>query len=414
MRATETLCGLLLLLAATAATQAQSAYEADTVYTMAGEPLRPGTVHVRDGKIEWIGPTSAAPPLASGVEPERAKVITPGLVDAHSVVGLAGILNQGANTGGSSAVQDQDQLELSDPLQPELRAIDAYNARERLIEWVRSFGVTTMHTGHGPGALVSGQTMIVKTRGDTVDEAVVEPLTALAFTLGPAVSRRFKSPGTRAKSVAMIRAELLAARQFIEKREAGDGEDRPERNLRKEAFAKLLEGEIAALVTAQKTTDIMSALRLQKEFGFELWLDGAAESYLLIDEIREAGVPVILHPPMMRASGEGLNASFETAAKLRAAGIPFALQTGYESYVPKSRVLVFEAGIAAANGLGVEGALAAVTIDAARILGVQDRVGSLEVGKDADLVLFDDDPFEYTSHVCLVVIEGDVVSDQCR
>ena len=139
-------------------------------------------------------------------------------------------------------------------------------------------------------------------------------------------------------------------------------------------------------------------------------LDGAAESYLLLEEIRAAGVPVVVHPPMSRVR----NGSFETAARLAEAGIPFAIQTGFEDYVPKTRVLLWEAAIAAANGLGRERALEAVTLGAARILGIDDRVGSIEVGKDADLVLYDGDPFEYTSHVCGVVIESEVLSRECR
>ncbi|MDX1384881.1 MAG: amidohydrolase family protein [Thermoanaerobaculia bacterium] len=323
---------------------------------------------------------------------------------------LAGILTQGV-LSGSSRVQDQDQLETSDPIQPELRAIDAYNAREELVAWLRSFGVTTIHTGHGPGALVSGQTLIAKTRGDTVEDAVIEPLHAVAFTLGPTVSSRFDSPGTRAKGVAMIREKLVEAQRY---RDDLEGDDPPDRDLALEVLAGVLAGETPALITAQASTEIMSALRLQREFGFELLLDGAAEAYLLLDEIRDSGAPVILHPTMMRARGETRNVSMETAAKLAEAGIPFALQSGYESYVPKTRVVLFEAAIAAANGLGFDRALAAVTIDAARILGIDDRVGSLEVGKDADIVLFDGDPFEYTSHVCRVVIDGRSVSEECH
>ena len=131
---------------------------------------------------------------------------------------------------------------------------------------------------------------------------------------------------------------------------------------------------------------------------------------MLLDEIRAAGVPVLLHPPMSRVR----NGSFETAGRLAAAGIPFAVQTGFEDYVPKTRVLLWEAAIAAANGLGRERALEAVTLGAARILGISGRVGSIDVGKDADLVLFDGDPFEYTTHVCGVVIESDVLSRECR
>jgi imidazolonepropionase-like amidohydrolase len=134
-------------------------------------------------------------------------------------------------------------------------------------------------------------------------------------------------------------------------------------------------------------------------------LDGASESYLVLDQIKAASVPVLLHPTMFRARGE---------TALRKAGIPFALQSGYESYVPKTRVVLFEAALAAANGLTPEEALASITIDAAKLLGIAGRVGSLERGKDADLALFDGDPFEYTTHVVGVVIEGEVVSAKAR
>jgi imidazolonepropionase-like amidohydrolase len=159
----------------------------------------------------------------------------------------------------------------------------------------------------------------------------------------------------------------------------------------------------------------MSALRVAEEFKLKLVLDGAAEAYLLVGEIKAAGAAVILHPTMRRAGmGETENISFTTAAVLRKAGIPVALQSGYESYVPKTRVALFEAAIAAANGLGFEEALGTVTIDAAKILGIDARVGSLEVGKDGDAALYDGDPFEYATHCVGVVIGGKVVSEEPR
>src|SRR5690606_14396058 len=197
-------------------------------------------------------------------------------------------------------------------------------------------------------------------------------------------------PGTRAKGVAMLRAEFLKAQAYMEKKDAA-------RDLKMETLAKVLRGEIPALITAQRATEVLAALRLQQEFGFRLILDGAAEAYMVIDEIRAAGVPVILHPTMARHSGTLENATLESARILRDAGIPVALQSGYEGYVPKTRVVLFEAAMAAAYGLPFEQALATVTIDAARILGIADRVGSLEKGKDGDVAIFDGDPFEYTS-----------------
>lgn len=382
------------------ALSAQVAVRGETVYTMAGAPIRDGVVLVKDGKIERVGAASQVA-VPAGYRVLTAKVVTPGLVDAHSVVGLAGAMNQ---------PHDQDQLEKSSPIQPELRAIDVYNARETLVEWLRGYGVTTVHTGHGPGALASGQTMIVKTRGDNVAEALVDSATMVAFTLGSSVGRNYKSPGTRSKGVAMLRTEFVKAQEYARKRAKGEGS----RDLKLETLVRVLDGELPALVTAQRVPEILAALRLAEEFGFTLVLDGAAESYLVMDQIRRAGVPVILHPTMVRLGGETESATLETAKKLRDAGITVALQSGYEGYVPKTRVVLFEAALAAANGLGVEDALRTITIDAARVIGVDGRVGSLERGKDADLVLYDGDPFEYTSHVCAVLIEGEVVSEECR
>ncbi|MEX1055210.1 MAG: amidohydrolase family protein, partial [Rhodothermales bacterium] len=333
------------------------------------------------------------------------EVVTPGLIDAHSVAGLAGILN---------IPHDQDQLEKSDPIQPDLRAIDAYNPREELITWLRELGVTTVHTGHGPGALISGQTMTVKTRGETISEALIDSTTMVAFSLGPIVEVNFKKPGTRAKSVAMLREALLEAEAYRSKRQDDDAANDGKRELGNEVLSQVLNGDLPALVTAQRATEIMSALRLAEEFGLKIVLDGAAESYLLIDEIKEAGVPVILHPTMARPSGEMENITFETAKLLHDAGISVALQSGYEGYVPKTRVVLFEAALAAANGMSFEDALATITVEPARILGIEDRVGTLTVGKDADIVLFDGDPFEYTTHGCGVIIEGEIMSETCR
>lgn len=389
-----------------AAGQDGMAVRGERVYTMAGPVIADGVVLIRDGKIEAVGPASAVS-VPEGYETVTAAYVTPGLVDAHTVVGFSGIYNQ---------PHDQDQLEKSDPLQPELRAIDGYNAREALVEWVRNLGVTTVHTGHGPGALVSGQTMIAKTGGETVDEVVVDSAFALAMTLGATVSSGFKSPGTRSKGVAMLRKALVEAKNYGQSNKGSeeDDDDKPKaRDLRKEALLALLDGEFVAMITANRAQEILGALRLAKEFGFRLILDGAAESYLVLDEIKSAGVPVILHPMMARAQGDRRNMSFETPVTLRDAGIPFAIQSGFESYVPKTRVILFEAAIAAAHGLSFEEALEAVTIAPARILGIANRVGSLEAGKDADIVLYDGDPFEYTTHVCTVIIDGVVKSREC-
>ncbi len=393
---------LAAVIVAASTADAQVAVRGAKVWTLAGPPIENGVVVIRDGKIAAVG-SAADVVVPDGYRVLEAAVVTPGLVDAHSVVGLAGYYNQ---------KHDQDQIERSSPTQPELRAIDAYNPHEFLVAWIRGFGVTTVHTGHAPGELISGQTIVVKTAGNTVDEAVVDRLGAVAVTLG-ARSRKSagKPPGTRGKQVALLRAKLLEAQHYVDKRSAEDAESRPPRDLGLDALGDVLQKKVPLLVTVHRAQDIASALRVAKEFDVRIVLDGAAESYLLVDEIRAAGAAVVLHPTMARMSGELENASFETASRLRAAGVRVALQSGYESYVPKTRVVLFEAAIAAANGLGFEAALATITIDAAKILGVEDRVGSIAIGKDGDLALYDGDPFEYTTHCVGTVVEGQVVSE---
>ena len=388
-----------LLVGFSTATQAQIAVQADTLYTMEDDKIVNGVILINNDKIEAVGPASQIE-IPSDYETHQASVVTPGLVDAHSVVGLAGIYNRD---------DDQNQLETSDPIQPELRALDAYNAREKLVKFVLDKGVTTTHPGHGPGALASGQTMIAKTPYNTVEDALVDSATTVAFTLGSSVGRNFDSPGTSAKSVSMLRQKFIDAQEYLEKRQADDPDKRPSKDLKMEAMAEVLNGELTALITAQRSNDIMSALRLQEEFGFDMILDGAAEAYLLIDEIKKAGVPVIIHPTMVRTWGDTQNASFTTASKLAEAGIPFAFQSGFESYVPKTRIILYEAAIATGYGLDREKALYALTKAPAEILGVSNRVGSLAKGKDADLVLFDGDPLEYTTHISSVIVDGKVV-----
>ncbi len=405
------LIAALLLTVVPAVHAGDLAVRGGIVHTMAGEPIEDGLVIIRDGRIRAVGKAGQLS-VPDDIPLLEAAVVTPGLIDAHTVVGLSGYLNQ---------PHDQDQLERSAAIQPELRAIDAYNPREALVAWLRGFGITTIHTGHAPGEVISGQTLIAKTAGDTVDEAVMVPTAMIAATLGDGALVRDadgrKSPGNRSKAVALLRGELTRARTYLEKQrhaEEDDDAEPPPRDLRLESLAAVLRGEIPLLVTANRHHDIVTALRIAEEFDIRIVLDSAAEAYLVMDEIRAAGVPVILHPGMARAAGDRENLSFTTAAKLIGAGLRVAFQSGYESYVPKTRVLLFEAAVTLPHGVAFEDALSAVTIDAARILGIDDRVGSLEVGKDGDLALYSGDPFEYTTQAVGTVIDGELVSDEPR
>ena len=367
-------------------------------------PIENGVIVIQDGKITAVG-ASGAVTIPDDAHRIAAPIVTPGLIDARSVVGLAGWLNYD---------HDQDQLESSEPMQPELRAIDAFNGREPLIEWIRSFGVTTVHTGHAPGQLISGQTMIVKTRTGEVDDVVINPWFGIAATLGDSAlaSDRGKSPGTRAKQLAILRQALIDAQTYGEKvaKAEAEGESPPKRHLRHEAFLKLLDREVPLIVNCHRSVDLQNAMRLSQEFNFKLILEGAAEAYDHLDAIRDAQIPVFAHAPMARATGEAENASMTTYAKLVEAGIACALESGYEGYVPKTRVVLYEAAIACAYGASFQDALGGITLSAAQILGIADRVGSIEVGKDADVALYDGDPFEYTTHCIGVLIEGAIVS----
>ena len=357
--------------------------------------IRNGVVVVEDGTIQAVGPAS----MVDGREADRviqASVVVPGFVDARATVGLTGQFNH---------EHDQDHLDTSEAMQPELRAIDAYNWKERLVEWVRGFGVTTVHTGHSPGELISGQTCIVKTAGRGLQDDLVQTCWGVSATLGEGAQRSGSSPGNRSKAVAMLRQAMIAAEERLKNR-SERGEGNLFRNLREEMLEDIASGERPLIVHADRAFDISAALRLKEEFGLDVVLESAAEAHGMIDAIKAANVPIFLHPTMSRGSGERLNVSFTTAAKLREAGVPVAFSTGYEAYVPKVRVLVFEAAMAIPYGLSREDALAMITIEPAKILGIQDRVGSIEPGKDADLAFFDGDPFEWVTHCEGVMIDG--------
>ncbi len=397
----------MLHLLSASALAADLAIVGAVVHPVASPPIASGVVLVEDGRITAVGP-AAEVSIPEGARVLEAAVVTPGLVDALSTTGLTGILNH---------PPDQDHIEGDDPVQPALRALDAYDPWEDLVDWVRGHGVTTVNVGPSPGAVVGGRTAVVHTRSAPVDDVALVADGLVVFTLGDAPKWRFagQGVGTRMGAAATIRQELARARDYAERRKLPLA-DRPEVDLGTEALADLLAKRRRALFVADRADDLLTALRIGREFGLDVVLAGAAEGWMVADELAEAGAPVIVGPVMTRGwtDGEEANTSYANAAKLRAAGVPVAFLSGYEGYVPKVRVVLWEAAIAAANGLGPEAALEALTLAPARILGVADRVGSLEVGKDADLVLFDGDPFEYTSHVCGVVVQGQVASETCR
>jgi imidazolonepropionase-like amidohydrolase len=389
--------------------------DGELVHTVSGKPIANGRVVLEDGRIARVGPaaTTAAP---EGARRLHAAVVTPGLIDAHTSVGLSGPLN---------VPGDQDQNETSDSNQADLRALDAFNPDDALLRFVLEHGVTLVQTGPGPSTPVAGQAGIFRTHGETADAMAVRPVSALVFNLGEDPKQAFgaqgKAPVTRMGTAALLRTALLDGREYAAARaraknaaaHADDSVKPPDRDLKREALARVAAGELPAIFVAHRADDILTALRIAAESNLRFAIAGATEGWLVADALREAGAPVLLGPVMERPGPiETLNASFENAARLAEAGVRIAIRSGFEGYVPKNRVVLFEAAIAAANGLGPEAALRAITLGAAEVLGVDDRYGSLEAGKTADLVLFDGDPFEYTSHVLGVVTGSEVVYER--
>ncbi|MEQ1567300.1 MAG: amidohydrolase family protein [Myxococcota bacterium] len=371
---------------------------ADRVYPVSGPPIERGAVVVRDGKITAVGAADAIP-VPPGAEVVRAAAVTPGMIDGLCSIGLTGPLNRPF---------DQDHLQPGDPVEPELRALDAYDPWSELVGWVRELGVTTVHVGPSAGAPVSGRTAVMS----TAPGPALVPEAFVLVTLGEA-SKEFPGSQTRMGSVAEVRQALAAAREYRERRKLPLA-DRPEIDLGSEALVAALDRRARVVAVAHRADDLLAALRLREEFGLDLVLAGATEGYLVRDAIARAGVPVWVGPVMQRqwsSLGETHDGTFENASLLAAAGVTVGFMTGYEAYVPKVRVVGWEAAIAAANGLGPDAALKAVTLTNAQLLGIAEHKGSLEVGKDADLVLYDGDPFEYRTRVCGVWIGGASVTD---
>jgi imidazolonepropionase-like amidohydrolase len=360
-------------------------------------------VLVENGKIKAVGPAGEVK-IPDDWPILTAAVVTPGLIDAHTVVGLSGAANVGA---------DQDQDEMSDPNQADLRVLDSFNPREPLLEFLCREGVTVVHAVPGRANVIAGQTGIFRTSGRTAERMALRFPAGLLVNLGevPKHSYPNRLPTTRMGTAALLRTALTQARNHARKVAAAKSEDkRPPHNPKLEALGLALEGKVPMIFAAHRADDMNTALRLVKEFKLHSRLDLATEGYLMADQLAEAKVPVVVHPTMQRpGSMETYHSQLTNAAVLADHKIALAIGTGFEAYVPKTRVLRHEAAMAMVNGLGYERALRAVTLDAARILAIDKQFGSVETGKSADLVLFDGDPFEHATHVTHTLIDGRVV-----
>ncbi len=380
---------------------------AGRIHPVSGPAIVDGVIHIEDGKIRHIGPRKDFR-VPANTPVLRAREVTPGLIDAHSVVGLSGKHNVAA---------DQDQDEMSDPNQADLRVLDSFNPHEPLLQLLCENGVTVVHAMPGRNNVIAGQSGIFRTYGRTAEQMAIRFPAALLVNLGEIPKQSY--PGkisTRMGTAGLVRNAFSQAKNYSEKRRTvKDEEKRPPRNLKHEALEPVLEGKLPVYFFAHRADDLGTALRLAAEFKLKAVLDHATEGYLLADRIAEEKLPVVVHPAMQSGSSmETFNTHLGNAAFLADKKIPIALGTGFEGYVPKTRVLRHEAAMAMVNGLGHEQALRSITLESARLLGIEERFGSIEVGKVGDLVLYDGDPFEHATHVTYTIMDGRVVHDRAE
>ena len=357
-----------------------------------------GDIVIKDGKIVSVGG-------AAGDEDEVIDAAGlhayPGFVDAHSHIGLDAY---GGPTGGTFDIN-----EMNDIVSPHLRGIDSYNAHDTAIPMALAGGVTTVAAGPGSANVFGGTFLAVKLYGNTVDEAAVEPSVAMKCAFGENPKRCYKDKcdSARMTTAAIFRQTLFEARDYMLRKEAA-GDDitkQPKFDMKSEALIPVLKREIPLKAHAHRADDIMTALRIAKEFGLRITIEHCTEGHLIVDELKEADVPVAVGPTLTNASKvELLNKSWTTPGILADAGLQVSIIT--DAPVIPQQYLSLCAGLAVKAGMDPFKALQAITINPARHIGIEDRVGSLEAGKDADVVLTSGDPMVSDTVVKYVFVNG--------
>ena len=353
-----------------------------------------------DGKIAAIGGGLTAPADAAVFDADGLEVY-PGFVDAHTHIGLDGY---------GIGYEGCDYNEMNDIWTPQLRAIDGINPRDPSLAHARKAGVTCVCTGPGSANVLGGTFLAMKTVGDRVDKMVVRDPVAMkcAFGENPKRCYRDKCDSTRMSTAAFLRGALMQARDYGARKQAANGDitKMPAYNQKLEALLPVLAREIPLKAHAHQANDIFTALRIAREFNLRLTLEHVTEGHLIVDELAgEKDVPMAVGPSLTFASKFELqNKSWSTPAVLTAAGCHVSIIT--DSSVIPQQYLPLCAGMAIKAGMDPFDALKAITINPAEHIGVADRVGSLEVGKDADVVITNGSPFEVMTEVKAVFIDG--------
>jgi len=366
-----------------------------TIYTVTGSTIEKGILIVQNGKIIAVGDASTSIPSDAQVIDATGKVVMPGIVDTHSHIG--------GPAGGDN----------SNALNPEVRVLDAVNPESNDFKKALSGGVTTVNIMPGSGHLMSGQTIYVKLREANTIEGLLE-VNEKGIYGGMKMANGTNSmrgtggfPGTRSKSAAMDRELFLKAVEYKKKVDSAKGvaSKMPERDLRMEAMMEVLEGKRVVHFHTHKMNDILTVLRLQKEFGFRVVLHHVSEGWKVADEIAKAGVPCsIINIDAPGGKLEAMQCSPKTGGILEKAGVLVAIHT--DDPITDSRFLIRSASLSVREGMSRQKALEALTISGAKMLDLSSKVGSLEKGKDADFVILSGDPFSVYTHVEQTWVEG--------
>lgn len=375
------------------------------IKTMDGEDIKNGQILMENGIIKAIGNNLLIPEDAEVIDAEGL-LVTPGFIDAHCHIGL---WEEGIGFEG------EDGNEAVEPITPHLRAIDGINPMDQGFQDAREGGVTSAVTGPGSANVIGGTFAAIKTYGKRIDDMIIKEPVAMKIAFGENPKRVYdeqhKSPVTRMAVAALLRETLFEAKKYMEDIEASkeDPDQKPDFDMKLDAMLPVLKREIPLKAHAHRTDDIFTALRIAKEFNLDITLDHCTEGHLIVDELKAAGKPCLVGPTFgSRTKVELRNKSFETPKILTNAGIKVAIIT--DSNVIPIQHINMCAGMAVKAGLSEEEAWKAITIYPAEITGIDDRVGSLKVGKDADIAIFKGNPLlDIDYETVMTIIDGKVV-----
>lgn len=369
-----------------------------TVYTASAGVLEGASILVQNNKIVAVGSHIPIPHEAKIIH-ASGKSITPGLVDCHTHLGIA------EEAAGDAHV---DKNEVNDPISPHLRAIDGINPEDPGLHDAYSSGTTTIIVTPGSENVIGGQSVALKTYGNVVDHMILRQPAGIKMAFGENPIKMYmnknKPPSTRMSIAGMIRESIIKAQSYDKNFRAGN----TDRNLRMEALVMMLNGEIPLRAHAHAADDIMTAIRIAEEFNLQLTIEHATAGHKIADELAKRNIAATIGPSITaRVKVELKDRTYRTPALLHQAGVKIALITDHP-FLPVSSLRI-EAALAIREGLPRDVALKAITQNAAEIIGVGDRVGSIEQGKDADLVIFNGDPFAIATEVEQVFINGQTV-----